>query len=133
MEEVVEAAKLANIHNLILSLPEQYETKVGERGVLLSGGEKQRVAIARALVRSPRVLLLDEATSALDSETGAAVQEALSTASSGRTSITVTHQLNIVQQFNMIYVIDKGQVVECGTHEELLSHQGLVTPPLPAH
>ena len=124
MEKVVEVAKLANIHNLIASLPQQYDTKVGERGVLLSGGERQRVAIARALVRSPRVLLLDEATSALDSDTQSDVQEALGSAMSGRTCITVTHQLNNLQQYNIIYVIDKGQVVECGTHEELLGHQG---------
>ena len=124
MEQVVEAARQAQTHQLIVSLPEQYETKVGDRGILLSGGEKQRVAIARALIRSPRILLLDEATSALDYETQSEVQDALVTAMSGRTCITVTHQLNSLNQFNMIYVIDRGQVVECRTQEELLGHQG---------
>ena len=124
MQEVMEVARLANIHNMIISLPEQYETRVGERGVQLSGGQKQRIAIARALVSRPTLLLLDEATSALDSETKSVVQESLDTAMMGRTCLTVTHDLNAVQLFDMIYVIDKGKVVESGSHEELLEQQG---------
>ena len=124
MQEVMEVARVANIHNMIISLPEQYETRVGERGVQLSGGQKQRIAIARALVSRPAMLLLDEATSALDSETQSVVQESLDTAMVGRTCLTVTHDLNTVQEFDMIYVIDKGRVVESGTHEELLEQQG---------
>ena len=124
MQEVMEVARVANIHNMIISLPEQYETRVGERGVQLSGGQKQRIAIARALVSRPTLLLLDEATSALDSETKSVVQESLDTAMMGRTCLTVTHDLNAVQLFDMIYVIDKGKVVESGSHEELLEQQG---------
>ena len=124
MQEVMEVARLANIHNMIISLPEQYETRVGERGVQLSGGQKQRIAIARALVSRPSLLLLDEATSALDSETQLVVQESLDTAMVGRTCLTVTHDLNTVQEFDMIYVIDKGKVMESGTHEELVEQHG---------
>ena len=124
MQEVMEVARMANIHNMIIALPEQYETRVGERGVQLSGGQKQRIAIARALVSRPTLLLLDEATSALDSETQSAVQESLDTAMIGRTCLTVTHDLNTVQEFDMIYLIDKGKVTESGTHEELLEQQG---------
>merc|ERR550525_1447377 len=121
----MEVARLANIHNMIISHPEQYETRVGERGVQLSGGQKQRIAIARALVSRPSLLLLDEATSALDSETQLVVQESLDTAMMGRTCLTVTHDLNTVQEFDMIYVIDKGKVMESGTHEELLEQHGV--------
>ena len=131
MQEVMEVARVANIHNMIISLPEQYETRVGERGVQLSGGQKQRIAIARALVSRPTLLLLDEATSALDSETKSVVQESLDTAMMGRTCLTVTHDLNAVQLFDMIYVIDKGKVVESGSHEELLEQQGECDPTNP--
>ena len=124
MQEVMEVARVANIHNMIISLPEQYETRVGERGVQLSGGQKQRIAIARALISRPTLLLLDEATSALDSETQSVVQESLDTAMIGRTCLTVTHDLNTVQEFDMIYLIDKGKVTESGSHEELLEQQG---------
>ena len=124
MQEVMEVARVANIHNMIISLPEQYETRVGERGVQLSGGQKQRIAIARALVSRPTLLLLDEATSALDPETKSVVQESIDTAMIGRTCLTVTHDLNAVQFFDMIYVIDKGKVAESGSHEELLEQQG---------
>jgi len=124
-EEIVEAAKAANIHQTIESLEEGYETVVGERGGRLSGGERQRITIARALLRNPTILLLDEATSNLDSESEKAVQEALSRLIQGRTCIIVAHRLSTVRDADRIIVIDEGMVVEQGTHEELMTRNGL--------
>ena len=123
-DEVIEAAMDAQIHEFIMSLPNTYDTLVGERGLKLSGGEKQRVGIARTLLKDPPILLLDEATSALDSETEHEIQEALERAAQGRTVITIAHRLSTVQNADRILVLEKGTVVEAGTHSELLSKNG---------
>ncbi|CAB4685149.1 MAG: ATP-binding cassette domain-containing protein [Actinobacteria bacterium] len=123
-EEVEEAAKAAQIHPLIVSLPEGYETKVGERGYRFSGGEKQRIAIARAVLRNPPILVLDEATSALDTQTERAVQEALAGLVRGRTTIAIAHRLSTIRDADQIVVLDGGTIAELGTHDELVALGG---------
>ncbi|MFY9212916.1 MAG: ABC transporter ATP-binding protein/permease [Aestuariivita sp.] len=122
-EQIFEAARAAQIHDFILSLPDGYETTVGERGLKLSGGEKQRVGIARTLLKDPPILLLDEATSALDSDTEAEIKEALARAGQGRTVITIAHRLSTIAEADQIVVLEAGEVIERGTHDELLARQ----------
>ncbi|CAF5001609.1 unnamed protein product, partial [Rotaria sp. Silwood1] len=121
--EIEQAAQQANAHDFIMQLPNKYETIVGERGILLSGGEKQRIALARALVKQPTILLLDEATSALDIVSEKIVQEALNRACEDRTAIVVAHRLTTIQNAHQIYVLDNGTVIEQGTHETLMATQ----------
>ena len=123
-EDIVAAARAAQIHDFIARLPEGYDTMVGERGLKLSGGEKQRVGIARALLKNPPILLLDEATSALDTETEAQIQTALRRAAEGRTVITIAHRLSTIADADRIVVLQDGEVIETGTHEDLLARQG---------
>jgi ATP-binding cassette subfamily B protein len=123
-EQVEEAARLAQIHDFIMTLPEGYETQVGERGLKLSGGEKQRVAIARTILKDPRVLVLDEATSALDTHTEKEIQVALKTVSAHRTTLVIAHRLSTIVDADEILVMGQGLVVERGTHAQLLAAQG---------
>jgi ATP-binding cassette, subfamily B, bacterial len=122
--EVEDAAKLANAHDFVAALPEGYDTMVGPRGTKLSGGQRQRVAIARAILADPRILLLDEATSALDSESERLVNEALERLMKGRTSLVIAHRLSTVRHADRILVFNHGKIVESGTHDELITHDG---------
>ena len=126
-DEVEEAARAAQIHELIAGLPDGYETVVGERGYRFSGGERQRIAIARTILRNPPILVLDEATSALDTQTERAVQEALERLAEGRTTIAIAHRLSTVRDADQIVVLDRGRVAEIGTHDELLAAGGRYT------
>lgn len=123
-EEIYQAAASAQIHDFIKSLPEGYDTVVGERGLRLSGGEKQRVAIARAILKNPRIMILDEATSALDTKTEREIQSALGEVVKGRTTIVIAHRLSTVIDSNEIVVLKKGRIAERGTHRQLLSLEG---------
>jgi ATP-binding cassette subfamily B protein len=125
--ELEAAAQAANIHEFIASLPDGYDTIVGERGYRLSGGEKQRVALARVILKNPRILVLDEATSHLDSESELLIQEALKRVMAGRTNIVIAHRLSTILAADMILVFDRGKIVERGTHRELLAQSGLYT------
>ena len=127
MEEAVAAAKAAQAHEFIEGFTNGYDTVVGERGVTLSGGQRQRVAIARALLMNPRILILDDSTSSVDTQTEKLIQAALDTLMEGRTTFVIAHRLSTVRRADMILVMDKGQIVERGTHEELLARGGLYT------
>ncbi len=124
-EEMIEAAKRANIHDYIMTLPNGYDTDIGERGVKLSGGQKQRISIARVFLKNPAILILDEATSALDNTTEILIQQALDELCSGRTTIVVAHRLSTIKNADEIAVIDKGKLVEKGTHEALIEKGGI--------
>ena len=124
-EEVMAAAKAANAHDFIMQMADQYQTQIGERGSKLSGGQRQRIAIARAILKNPRILILDEATSALDTESEKLVQDALDKLMVGRTSFVIAHRLSTILQADMIIVMEKGHIVEQGSHEELLKLDGL--------
>jgi subfamily B ATP-binding cassette protein MsbA len=124
-EELEAAARAANAEEFIARLPQKYATLVGEKGVKLSGGQRQRIAIARALLKDPRILLLDEATSSLDSESEGLVQEALERLMRGRTTVIIAHRLSTVHNADRIAVLDQGELIELGTHAELLAAEGL--------
>lgn len=124
-EDVVAAAQAANAHDFILQLPEGYDTQIGERGCQLSGGQRQRIAIARAILKNPRILILDEATSALDAESERIVQDALDKLMVGRTTFVIAHRLSTIQRADKILVMEKGRMIECGRHADLLDAGGL--------
>jgi subfamily B ATP-binding cassette protein MsbA len=123
-DEVIQAAKVANAHEFIMSLEEGYETNIGERGNKLSGGQKQRVSIARAVLKNPPIMILDEATSALDTESEKLVQEALDHLMENRTSLVIAHRLSTIKNADIILVLSKGEIVERGNHNELFAQKG---------
>ena len=122
-QDVIEAAKLAYAHDFVLKFPDQYKTLVGEKGVQLSGGQKQRIAIARAILKNPKILILDEATSALDSESESLVQKALEHLQNSRTTLIIAHRLSTIKKADRIFVLNQGEIVQIGSHEELLKDQ----------
>ena len=124
MEQVMEAARIANAHNFIMETKEGYNTNIGDRGCLLSGGQRQRISIARAILKNPPILILDEATSALDTESERLVQEALEQLMRNRTTLVVAHRLSTIRNADLICVVHEGQIVEQGKHDELVAKDG---------
>ena len=124
MHHIIEAAKIAEVHEFVNSLPDGYNTLVGERGQKLSGGQRQRVSIARAVLKDPPILIFDEATSSVDNETEAAIQRSLERITKGRTTIIIAHRLSTIRHVDQIYVIENGRIIEKGVHEELIALAG---------
>ena len=124
-DDIINAAMMANAHDFVCGFPDAYDTRIGERGVRLSGGEKQRISIARAILNNPRILILDEATSSVDTETEMLIQKALERLMAGRTTFAIAHRLSTVRRADSLYVIDRGKIVESGTHSQLLASDGL--------
>ena len=124
-EQVINAAKVANAHNFIIEMENGYDTNIGDRGAKLSGGQRQRLAIARAVLKNPPILILDEATSALDTESERMVQDALTNLMKNRTSIVIAHRLSTIQNADEIVVLQKGEIIERGCHDELIKAKGL--------
>ena len=124
MEAVIRVAQISGAHEFISKLPKGYETQVGERGSSLSGGQKQRISIARALVTDPKILIFDEATSALDYESEKIIKDNLDIITKGRTTLFIAHRLSTIQNCDIIVCFDEGRIVEAGTHEQLLQHNG---------
>ncbi|MEG1887001.1 MAG: ATP-binding cassette domain-containing protein, partial [Oscillospiraceae bacterium] len=124
VEQVIHAAEIANAHEFIARQPDAYDSMLGERGVGLSGGEKQRVSIARAVLKNPNILIFDEATAAVDSETENLIQGAIERLISGRTTLMIAHRLSTLRKANKIIVVDKGEIIEFGTPEELMAQKG---------
>ena len=124
MEEIIDAAKKANIHEFIMSLPDGYDSFVGERGTRLSGGQKQRISIARVFLKNPPILILDEATSALDNESERWIQQSLEELAKNRTTITIAHRLSTIRNADEILVMKDGSIIEQGNHEELMAKGG---------
>jgi ABC-type multidrug transport system fused ATPase/permease subunit len=124
-EEVIRAAKIANVDEFVSKMPEGYDTLIGERGVKLSGGQKQRISIARAVLKDSPILILDEATSSIDTETEMLIQQALQRLIAGRTTVIIAHRLSTVRNVNKIVALEGNTITEMGTHEELLQKQGL--------